>query len=330
MFHVLITTDELSRCGAGGVPWGLSGGLSIGLPPVYNFGSQYLKNKIVKDCLMGEKIICLAISEPWAASDVAGLQTTAENKGDHFIVNGCKKWITNGVYADYFTVACRTGPKGQGGLSLLLLERGMEGLKTRHMKCQGVWSSGTAFIEFDNVKVPASNLIGKENDGFKYIMYNFNHERWSLAVQASRLARVCLEDAFRYSLKRKTFGKALVEHQAIRMKLSDMARMVESLHAWIESVTYQWITMGHKEAMQSLGETVCLLKVQSTKVLELCAREAVHTFGGAGYVRGGVGERVERIYRDVRAFAIPGGAEEILGDFAIRSSAKKARKISKL
>eukprot|EP01083_Nonionella_stella_P144460 451114_1 len=126
-FHTLILLDELARCGAGGLPWGLSGGLVIGLPPIINFGSTFLKDKVVTDCLMGRKIICLCISEPWAASDVAGLQTTAEKQGDNFVVNGCKKWIIIGLFADYFTVACRTrGAESPGaGQSMFLVEKMM-------------------------------------------------------------------------------------------------------------------------------------------------------------------------------------------------------------
>jgi alkylation response protein AidB-like acyl-CoA dehydrogenase len=161
---------------------GLFGGLSIGLPPVLHFGSEDLKDRIAGPCLRGEKIICLAVTEPTAGSDVANLKCTAKKSADgkHYIVNGEKKWITNGVFADYFTVAVRTGGEGMGGVSLLLVERS-EGVKTQQMKCSGVWSSGTTYVTFEDVKVPVENLIGKENQGFKYIMYNFNHEvRWTL------------------------------------------------------------------------------------------------------------------------------------------------------
>lgn len=167
-FHELIFIDELSRCGSGGVLWGLSGGLSIGLPPVLKFGSEELKQRIVPDCLSGKKVICLAITEPWGGSDVANLHTTAEKTSDgkHYIVNGEKKWITNGVFADYFTVAVRTGGPGMKGVSLLLVERG-PGVTTKQMNCMGVWASGTTYITFENVKVPVENLIGAENKGFK-------------------------------------------------------------------------------------------------------------------------------------------------------------------
>ena len=171
-FHELVLIDELSRCGSGGVLWGMFGGLSIGLPPIMNFGSKYLQDKVVRDCLAGRKFICLGITEPYAGSDVANIRTSAKLSacGKFYVVNGEKKWITNGVFCDYFTVAVRTGGEGAGGISLLLLERGMAGLETKQMKCMGVWPSGTTYITMDEVKVPVENLIGTENQGFKYIM----------------------------------------------------------------------------------------------------------------------------------------------------------------
>jgi len=186
--------------------------------------------------------------------------------------------------------------------------------------------SATTYVTFEDVKVPVQNLIGKENDGFKYIMHNFNHERWSIVVEASRLARVCFEEAFKYAMERKTFGKRLIDHQMIRWKLGEMARQIESTHAWLEHVTYQLTTMSHAESNALLGGPIALLKVQSTKTFEFCAREAAQIFGGASYVRGGVGEKIERLYREVRAFAIPGGSEEIMLDFAVRQAQRNAAK----
>jgi len=193
---------------------------------VLHFGNKALQEKVCRPCLMGEKVICLAITEPSAGSDVANLKTTAKltPDGKHYIVNGEKKWITNGVFADYFTVAVRTGGPGAGGVSMLLIERS-EGIKTTQMKCSGVWPSGTTYITFEDVKVPVENLIGKENEGFKYIMYNFNHERWGVCVQALRFARVCVEESMRYAFKRKTFGKALIEHLT---QVAQIQKLVEA------------------------------------------------------------------------------------------------------
>eukprot|EP01096_Ripella_sp_DP13-Kostka_P010118 TRINITY_DN393_c0_g1_i1.p1 TRINITY_DN393_c0_g1~~TRINITY_DN393_c0_g1_i1.p1 ORF type:complete len:597 (+),score=292.92 TRINITY_DN393_c0_g1_i1:148-1791(+) len=323
-FHEFILLDELSRCGSGGVLWAVSGGLSIGLPPVLHFGSEFLRNKVGKPCLSGEKIICLAITEPSAGSDVANLQTEAKKSecGKFYIVNGEKKWITNGVFADFFTVAVRTGGPGMGGVSLLLLERSMPGITTRQMKCSGVWPSGTTYITFEDVKVPVENLIGVENQGFKCIMYNFNHERWTSCVQANRFSRVLLEESVKYAMKRKTFGKRLIEHPVIRLKIATMAGKVEALHAWAEVITHQLRCMPADRQRKRLGGPIALLKAHCTQTLEHCAREAAQIFGGLSYTRGGQGEKVERLYREVRAFAIPAGSEEIMFDLGVRQTMK--------
>ena len=331
-FHELILVDEISRCGSGGILWGLSGGLSIGLPPILHFGSKYLKDKVAKDCLTGKKVICLAITEPYAGSDVANLQTEAKRTpdGKFYIVNGEKKWITNGVFADYFTVAVRTGGPGMKGVSLLLIERSMPGVKTRQMNCSVVWASGTTYITFENVKVPVENLIGQENRGFKCIMYNFNHERWTGIVSATRFARVCLEESIRHAHQRVTFGKRLIDHQAIRFKISHMAKLVEATQAFLEFVTYQLVTTSHAEQQIKLGGPIALLKVQATTTFELCAREAAQIFGGLSYTRGGQGEKVERLYREVRAYAIPAGSEEIMLDLSAKQAMKQMAMVSSL
>merc|ERR1740138_1636337 len=281
--------------------------------------------KVVPEALKGECCCCLAITEPSAGSDVANLKTSAKLEGDHYILNGEKKWITNGIFAKYFTVACRTGGPGMNGLSLLLVEKDMPGVTTRKMKCSGVWSSGTTYITFDDVKVPKGNLLGKENKGFQYIMANFNHERFGICAMTNRFSRVCLEESIKFANKRKTFGKKLTEHPVIRWKIAEMARQCEATHAWLESVTYQMNTMKKMEADLKLGGQTALLKVQCTKVFEYCSREACQIFGGLSYTRGGQGEKVERLSREVRAMAIPGGSEEIMLDLGVRQTAKLAK-----
>jgi alkylation response protein AidB-like acyl-CoA dehydrogenase len=211
------------------------------------------------------------------------------------------------------------------GVSLLLVEKSMPGVKTRHMPCSGVWASGTTYITFEDVKVPVENIIGKENKGFKCIMYNFNHERMGICIQATRFARVCYEDAMKYAHKRETFGKKLIDHPVIRNKLAHMARQIEATHAWMEALLYQTCLMPQEQQMLKLGGPIALLKAQSTQTMEFCAREAAQIFGGLSYSRGGQGERVERLYREVRAYAIPGGSEEIMLDLGIRQAVKVAQ-----
>ncbi|KAH8816647.1 acyl-CoA dehydrogenase [Xylogone sp. PMI_703] len=327
LFHEMLLTDELCRSASGGFIWNIIGGFGIGCPPLVKFGKKSLKDRILPGILNGEKRICLAITEPDAGSDVANLTCEAKlsEDGKHYIVNGEKKWITNGVWSDYFTTAVRTGKEGMNGISVLLIERSAGGVSTRKMDCQGVWSSGTTYITFEDVKVPVENLIGKENQGFKVIMTNFNHERMGIIIQCLRFSRVCLEECVKYAHKRRTFGKKLIDHPVIRLKLAHMARQIEASYSWLENLVYQCSKMGETEAMLRLGGAIASLKAQSTVTFEFCAREASQIFGGLSYSRGGQGGKIERLYRDVRAYAIPGGSEEIMLDLSIRQSLRVAQ-----
>ena len=327
-FHDMIVAQEQVRAACRGFQDGNMAGMVIGLTCILNFCKDpAMKQRISDEVFSGQKKICLAITEAFAGSDVAGLRTTAKKTADgkHYIVNGEKKWITNGIWSDYFTVAVRTGKPGMNGVSLLLIERDFGGVSTRRMDCQGVWSSGTTYITFEDVKVPVENLIGKENQGFRVIMTNFNHERIGIIIQCLRFSRVCYEESVRYANKRKTFGKKLIDHPVIRLKLAHMARQIEASYNWLENMLYQCEKMGETEAMLRLGGPIASLKAQATVTFEFCAREASQIFGGLSYSRGGQGGKVERLYRDVRAYAIPGGSEEIMLDLSIRQSMRVAK-----
>ncbi|OJD19904.1 hypothetical protein AJ78_00098 [Emergomyces pasteurianus Ep9510] len=323
-FHELIVTDELSRAASGGLVWNLIGGFGIGCPPVIKYGKKELVNRILPGILAGDKRICLAITEPDCGSDVSNISCEAKltPDGKHYIVNGEKKWITNGIWSDYFTTAVRTGEPGMNGISVLLIERSAGGVSTRKMDCQGMATSGTTYVTFEDVKVPVENLIGKENQGFKVIMMNFNHERMGIIIQCIRFSRICYEESVKYAHKRHTFGKRLIDHPVIRMKLAHMARQIEASHNWLENLTFQCQSMDDTEAAFRLGGAIAGLKAQSTTTFEFCAREASQIFGGLSYTRGGQGGKVERLYRDVRAYAIPGGSEEIMLDLSVRQSLK--------
>ncbi|GAA5980538.1 hypothetical protein JCM11641_006673 [Rhodosporidiobolus odoratus] len=323
-FHNLILVDELSRCASGGILYGLIGGFAISIGPILHFASGAVKKRIVPALLRGEKRSCLAITEPEGGSDVANLVCEARKEGDFYVVNGQKKWITNGMQSDYFVTAVRTGGKGMGGISLIVVERS-DGVQTRRMECMGVLSSGTTYVTFEDVKVPVANLLGKENQGFKLIMANFHGERVGIAIQANRFARVCLEESVKYANKRKTFGKKLIEHPVIRAKIASMAQKIEATHAWLETIVYQSTQYDADTLALRGGGSVALLKAQSTETFEFCAREAMQIFGGLAYSRGGQGEKIERLYRDVKAYSIPGGSFEIMQDLGVRQSVKIAQ-----
>jgi acyl-CoA dehydrogenase len=307
-FHGIVTSEELARLGAGGINASLMVH-GIGLPPILAIGTEEMKQRIAPPVLAGDKRIALAITEPSGGSDVAQIKTRASREGDDFVVNGSKMFITGGMRADYFTTAVRTGGPGMGGISLLLIEADRPGLSRTNLKKQGWWASDTAALYFQDVRVPATNLIGGENQGFIGIMLNFNGERLGMAAGATAYARVCLEEAVKWARERTTFGKRLADHQVIRHKIAEMMRQINATTAYLEMCAWR-VQNGETPAAD-----LALLKVQATLTMEFCAREAMQILGGTGYMRG---NRVERIYREVRVNAIGGGSEEIMRDLAAR------------
>jgi acyl-CoA dehydrogenase len=308
IFHGLAQTEELARVGAGGLTASLMTH-GIGLPPILALGSEEMKLRIATPVLAGEKIIALGITEPSGGSDVANLKTKAVKDGDHYVVNGSKMFITSGMRADYMTTAVRTGGAGAAGVSLLLIEMDRPGVTRTRLDKMGWRCSDTAAIYLEDVKVPAANLIGTENGGFIGIVRNFNSERLGMAMGCCAYARVCLEEAVAWAQQRETFGKPLVKHQSIRIKLANMARQINATQAWVDQCAWQ------VQAGRDQPADFAMLKVQATQMLEAVARDAAQVLGGASYI---TGSKVERIYREVRVNAIGGGSEEIMLDLAGR------------
>ena len=305
VFLKVAASEELMRSGSGGFVASL-GSLDIGLPPIWRTGSRALKQRIVPQVLAGEKIIALAITEPSGGSDVANLKTRAVRDGDHYVVNGSKTFITSGARADYYTVAVRTGEAGFGGVSLLLIEKGMPGFTVgRNLKKMGWWASDTAELFFQDCRVPAENLLGPENSGFFTIMANFQAERLSLAVMAYMTAQLALEACMVYVKERTTFGKPLSKHQVIRHKLAEMATQVEVARE------YAYRCAARMQAGESAIAEVSMAKNFATSVSSMVTDEAVQIFGGMGFMRESL---VERLYRDNRILSIGGGTHEIMNE----------------
>ena len=203
LFAKVAVSEELMRCGSGGLVAGL-GSLDIGLPPVLKWAKPAVRDRVVPQVLSGEKIMALAVTEPSGGSDVANLKTRAVKEGDYYRVSGSKTFITSGVRADYYTVAVRTGAEGFAGVSLLLIEKGTPGFSVgRSLKKMGWWASDTAELFFDDCLVPVENLIGVENMGFAGIMANFQSERLSLAIMANMTSQLALEESMKRSEERR-------------------------------------------------------------------------------------------------------------------------------
>lgn len=320
-FHELIAHEEMGCLGTPSMADGIGGGMVIGLPPVLVFAESALASRVSRDVLTGEKQIALAISEPFAGSDVANIQTTAVKTpdGKHYLVNGIKKWITNGTFADYFTTAVRTGDDGIGGISLLLIERSA-GLTTEAIPVMYGSSAGTALVTLENVIVPVDHLIGVENEGFKAIMANFNHERWLINAGVLRGTRAMVEECFKWVNQRETFGSKLVEKPVIRLKLARMAAAVDAAHAWLEVLTFQMQNMDYMDQAKHLAGPLALHKHFVTRTATLVADEAMQIFGGRALTKTGMGRFCERFWRSVKFGAILGGSEEIMADLGIKQA----------
>ncbi|AWA49427.1 MULTISPECIES: acyl-CoA dehydrogenase family protein [Acinetobacter] len=313
-FYTLLASVELAKCASGGLAASLLSH-TIGTPPIQHFAQEEVKVEVLPKILSGEKISALAITEPSGGSDVAALKTKAVRDGDDYIVSGEKTFITSGIRADYYSVAVRTDPdaKGANGISMLLIDAHSEGITKSKLDKMGWWASDTAHLHFDNVRVPAKNLLGAENMGFFVIMNNFNMERFFLAASSYGYALVCYEEALDWAQQRQTFGKRLIDHQVVRHKLVDMATRLTSTRALLEDTAYR---LGKPELQgNELIAQICMLKNVATQTMQFCADAAVQTLGGMGFM---CGTKSERIYREVKVNMIGGGAEEIMKDLASR------------
>lgn len=300
---------ELAKCGATGVGAAV-GGRNISTAPIQALASDDIKARALPAIVSGRKGSSLCITEPGGGSDVANMETKAWKDGNHWVIKGSKTFITGGMTSDYFVVAARTGGEGLSGISLFFVEADTDGFsRTPLDRKMGWWCSDQATLYFDDCRVPAENMMGEEDRGFLAIMQNFNLERVGLIAKALGMMQVCFEESVAYAQQRKTFGKPLIEHQVIRHKLADMSAKIDAVDAYLNQIC--WAV---NEDVMPVAE-ISKAKFYATKALEFCASEAMQIFGGAGYLRGNV---VERMYREVKVVAIGGGSEEIMRDLAVR------------
>jgi len=283
---------------------------TISMPHVNHLGTEEQKRRFLVPVLAGEKIASLGVTEPNAGSDVANLATRAVRDGDHYVVNGAKTFITSGCRADFVTTAVRTGGPGAKGISLLVVETSTPGFSvSKKIRKMGWHCSDTAELSFVDCRVPAANLLGKENEGFKGIMVNFQNERLSLAVQAHATAMLALEESIRYAKSREAFGSPLAGFQALRHKLVDMATQVEVARE------FNYRVAAKMDAGMDVTREVSMAKIFSCRVCDQAVFDAVQIHGGYGFAREYV---VERLYRDSRVLSIGGGTTEVMKEIVGR------------
>jgi len=304
--HDAVWVEELARAGgSGGVAAGLNAHASIAMPPIFNFGDEVQRQRWLTPGIAGEKIGALGITEPGAGSDVAGIRTSAKRVGDGYLVNGAKTFITNGVRADFLVCACKTTEEGgHGGISFLLLEREMPGYEvSRKLEKMGWHSSDTGEISFTDVEVPAENLLGEENGGFKLIMANFAWERLLMAIGAIGGMQRLIETAVAYALEREAFGRPIGKFQAIRHQVAEMATRAEACRAQ----TYDALRLFHTG--QDCIREVAIAKLLTQRAAVEIADQCLQIHGGYGYMRE---YGIERAVRDARLGPIGGGTDEVM------------------
>jgi acyl-CoA dehydrogenase len=304
--HSMVVTEEL--IGAGGSS-GLCAALfthGIAIPHILAAGDPAQVERWVRPALAGQLIGALAITEPDSGSDVAGLRTTAVRRGDHYVVNGAKLYITSGCRADFVTTAVRTGGAGHAGVSLLVVERGTPGFEvSRRLDKMGWLCSDTAELSFRDAPVPAANLVGEEGTGFAQIVRHFQSERIGLATHAYAVAQRCLDLSVGWARERRSFGRVLVERQVIRHRLAEMARRVDVAREYTRAVL-----VSHLRG-EDVAARVAMAKNTAVEACEFVVHHAVQIHGGFGYLREA---EVERHYRDARILGIGGGTTEIMNE----------------
>ncbi|MBC7630129.1 acyl-CoA dehydrogenase family protein [Aeromicrobium sp.] len=298
---------------AGGGSTGLLAGLfthGIAVPHIVGSGNADLIDRYVRPTLAGQMIGSLGVTEPGGGSNVAGITTRAVRDGDDFVVNGAKTFITSGVRADFVTTAVRTGGEGFGGISLIVIDKGAAGFTvSKPLRKMGWHCSDTAELTFDDVRVPATNIVGEVDGGFVLIMQQFVNERVSLATQAYATAQRALDLAVEYARQRETFGRPLIQRQVVRHKLVEMHRRTAAARALTREAAEK-AADGEEPILEAV-----LAKNTAVEACEWVVSEAVQIFGGMGYMRE---SEVERHYRDARILGIGGGATEVLNDLAAK------------
>ncbi|KAL1409185.1 hypothetical protein Q8F55_006015 [Vanrija albida] len=319
-FHELIVTQELTRMHARGYGTGLGSGVFLGLPPVMNYGAEPLRSRVIDEVLNGKKVMCLAITEAFAGSDVQGMKCRADRQADgSWLVNGHKKWISAGMWADYILLAAKTygGDGPDGAVTAFLVDRSM-GFETKAITTSYSKAAGTSYVTFDDVRIPADHVIGGEGAGLLIIFGNFNHERWYMCASMARGCRGLIEECLLWSAQRKVFGKPLLAQPVIRNKLALMISKAEAMQTWIEHLTFQMTRMDHRTQIKQLGGPMAFCKMQFSLWEKELADQAVQIFGGRAVTASGMGRYIEMANRTARFDAVLGGSEEVLGDLGVR------------
>ncbi|MBI2527838.1 MAG: acyl-CoA dehydrogenase family protein [Candidatus Rokubacteria bacterium] len=313
----VVLNEELARSRCASLAMAVSVHTDMASPHLYWTGSEALKEKYLPAICRGEALSAIAVTEPGGGSDVAAVKTRAVADGDHYVLNGSKMFITNGVLADLYFVAARLGPSLQGrrhqGISMFLVERGTPGFSvSRKLDKMGNRASDTAELAFQDMRVPVENLLGQEGKGFYEVMRVFQRERLVAGIQAVAGSARALEDTIAYVQQRQAFDEPLSRKQVVRHRIADMATLLEAA---------RWLTYAACLKFQSREDAVkeiSMVKLFCGEIAQKIAYDCVQLHGGYGYMRE---YPIERFFRDIRLLTIGGGTSEIMKEIIAKQMA---------
>ncbi len=304
LFYTVIFLEELQKINSGGFAAAMWAHAYLAMTHLNAEGDERIKQEYLAASISGDKIGALCVTEPFGGSDVAGMRTTAVKKGDKYVLNGSKTFITNGVYADYYVVAAKTSPElGNKGISMFLVDTKTTGVSATKLDKLGWRASDTAEIAFDNVEIPLENLMGEEGKGFPYIMQHFAFERLIMAVNAHSRSEFAIEYTIDYMSQREAFGKTINQFQALRHRIVEHATDVE--HCKL----FNYAAVARLDKKEYVVKEATMAKLKSTKVADETIYSCLQMLGGYGYMED---YPLARMSRDSRLGPIGGGTSEIL------------------
>ena len=316
-FYEVIFNEEIGRMNSGGFVVTQQSVQYMASPYIFKYGSSILKAKYLPGTIKGKLIGCIGITEPDAGSDVQNIKTKAIRKGDYYIVNGSKTFITNAYYGDYVVTVVKTDPeKKSAGVSLLVIDLNSKGINKNKLEKLGWHSSDTAELSFDNVKVPVENLIGEEGKGFKYLMNGLQLERLIFIPSSVASMEYAIEVSLDYMSKRKAFGKTIDKFQVLRHRIAKLSSKVECLKAF-----GYYCSKLYDDKVYDVG-LYSMAKLISTELHEKVATECLQFFGGYGYMEE---YPMARMYRDVRIGTIGAGTSEVMREILAKINIDKIK-----
>jgi citronellyl-CoA dehydrogenase len=304
--YTITMAETLGHIACGGVPMAIGVQTDMATPALARFGSDALRHQFLTPAIAGDMVACVGVSEPGAGSDVANIKTTARKDGDDYIINGSKMWITNSLQADWMCVLANTSSEGSRYMnkSLIIVPMNTKGVSVgKKIKKIGMHSSDTGLIYFDDVRVPQTNRIGEEGQGFMYQMLQFQEERLWGAANAMQGLMNCIDQTIAYAKERQVFDMRLIDNQWVHFKMAELKTEVECLRALVHQAAESYIQG------QDVTELASMAKLKAGRLSRIIPDACLQFWGGMGYTQE---NPVSRLFRDGRLISIGGGADEVM------------------